>query len=95
VDLLAYIADRCASMRLLLVLTCRPTEMKLSNHPLGPVQLELQSRGLSHEIPLAFLSRSEVEDYLALAFAGHRFDAEFVELICKSTEGNPLFLVAC
>ncbi|HEX4797285.1 MAG TPA: AAA family ATPase [Humisphaera sp.] len=93
IDVLAYIADRCAQLRLLLVLTYRPTEMKLSDHPWGPVQLELQSRGLCREIPLAFLSRAEVEDYLALAFCGHRFDPEFVDLIFNSTEGSPLFLV--
>src|SRR5262249_37267440 len=42
VDLLAYVGARCAGLRLLLVLTYRPTEMLLGPHPFVSVQVELR-----------------------------------------------------
>jgi predicted ATPase len=93
VDLLAYLGARCAGLRLLLVLTYRPTELLLAQHPFVSARLELQRHGVCREVPLGFLSRSEVESYLGLAFAGHRFPADFVDLIRDKTGGNPLFLV--
>jgi serine/threonine protein kinase/predicted ATPase len=93
VDLLAYLGPRCRALRLLLVVTYRPTELLLSKHAFMPVQLELQHAGVCREVPLGLLSRAEVETYLALAFAGHGFPGEFVDLLHGRTEGNPLFLV--
>src|SRR5262249_13713318 len=93
VDLLAYLGTRCAGLRLLALLTYRPTELLLGQHPFVPVQLELQRHGLCREVPLGFLSPPEVESSLALAFPGHHFPPDFAALIHAKTEGNPLFLV--
>ncbi|MCI0457355.1 MAG: protein kinase [Gemmataceae bacterium] len=93
VDLLAYVGARCVDLRLLVLLTYRPTEMMLNRQPFLSVQLELQRHGACREVPLGFLSQAEVDSYLSLAFPGHRFPAEFVELIHAKTEGSPLFLV--
>jgi hypothetical protein len=93
VDLLAYLGSRCAGLRLLLVLTYRPTEMLLGPHPFRAVQLELQRHGVCREVALSFLSRAEVDGYLGLAFPGHRFPPEFAAVLHAQTEGNPLFLV--
>src|SRR5262249_22915016 len=93
VDLLAYLGGRCEALRLLLVLTYRPTEMLLGPHPFVSARLELQRHGVCREVPLGFLSRAEVTRYLQLAFAGHCFPADFVDLIHAKTAGNPLFLV--
>jgi predicted ATPase len=93
VDLLAYLGGRCAGLRLLLVLTYRPTEMLLGQHPFVSTRLELQRHGVCRELPLGFLSRAEVESYVGLAFPGHRFPADFADLIHAKTEGSPLFLV--
>ena len=93
VDLLAYLGARCAGLRLLLLLTYRPSDLLLGQHPFGPVKLELQRHGVCREMPLGFLGRDEVERYLALAFPGHRLPAEFAAVIHAKTEGNPLFLV--
>jgi predicted ATPase len=92
-DLLAYVGSRCAGLRLLVVLTYRPTELLLGQHPFVSARLELQRQGVCREVPLGFLSRAEVESYLGLAFPGHGFPADFVDLIHARTEGNPLFLV--
>jgi tetratricopeptide (TPR) repeat protein len=93
VDLLAYVGSKCAAMRLLLVLTYRPSDLLLGQHPFLHVKLELQGRGVCREILLTFLSRSDLERYLALEFPEHAFPADFVDLIHTRTEGNPLFMV--
>jgi tetratricopeptide (TPR) repeat protein len=92
VDLLSYIGAKAGSMRLLLVGTYRPTELLLGKHPFRQVKLELQSHGLCREISLGFLSRDDVESYLALEFPNHRLPSELARLIHAKTEGNPLFM---
>ena len=93
VDLLAYIGSKCAALRLLLVLTYRPTDLLLSKHPFAPVKQDLQARGVCREIALELLTRQDVERYLALEFPQHRFPDELAALIHARTEGNPLFMV--
>jgi predicted ATPase len=93
VDLLAYLGSKCAGLPLLLVLTYRPSDLLRSQHPFGPVKLELQGRGVCREIPLPFLSRDDFDRYLALAFAGHEFPQELAAVLHARTEGNPLFMV--
>jgi predicted ATPase len=93
VDLLAYLGCKCAAWRLLLVLTYRPSDLLRSQHPFGPVKLELQGRGVCHEITLPFLSQDDVDRYLSLAFAGHRFPEDLAAVLHARTEGNPLFMV--
>src|SRR5262249_17540924 len=93
VDLLAYLGSKCATLRLLLVLTYRPTELLLSQHPFVPLKQDLQARGVCREVALAFLSRPDMQRYLALEFPQHRFPDELVALIHAKTEGNPLFMV--
>ncbi len=93
VDLLAYLGGKCAEMRVLLVLTYRPTDLAVSRHPFGPVKLDLQARGVCREVALEFLSRADLDRYLALEFPAHVFPEEFAALVHKRTEGSPLFMV--
>ncbi|MEK6408456.1 MAG: protein kinase [Acidobacteriota bacterium] len=93
VDLLAYIATRLDGMRLLILITYRSSEMLLSKHPFLQVKLDLQGRGLCHEIPLGLLDSEHIRSFLSLEFPGHDFPGEFVELIYEKTEGSPLFMV--
>jgi predicted ATPase len=93
VDLLAYLGGKCAGLRLLLVLTYRPSDLALSKHPFGPVKLELQGRGICREIALPFLSADDFDRYLALIFAGHQFPHALTGVLHTRTEGNPLFMV--
>ncbi|HET8676409.1 MAG TPA: protein kinase [Blastocatellia bacterium] len=92
IDLLAYLASRFDSMRVLIIATYRPSDLLLAKHPFLQVRPDLQARGVCREIELKFLSRSEVEKYLALEFPEHRFPAELPALIHSKTEGNPLFM---
>jgi adenylate cyclase len=93
VDILAYLGDRCRSMRLLILTTYRPSDLLLAKHPFHQVRLGLQGRGACREIAVGFLESSEIERYLSYAFAGHRFPPGFASLIHSRTEGNPLFMV--
>jgi predicted ATPase len=93
IDLLAYIGSKCAVLRLLLVLTYRPTDFLLSRHPFVRLKQEFQARGVCREIALELLVHHDVERYLALEFPRHRFPEELAALIHAKTEGNPLFMV--
>ena len=92
VDLLAYLGGKCAGMRALLVLTYRPTDLVLGKHPFGPVKLDLQARGVCRELALEFLTRPDLDRYLALEFPEHCFPEEFAALVHARTEGSPLFM---
>jgi predicted ATPase len=92
-DLLAYLGSRCAELSVLLLLTYRPSDLLRSQHPFGPVKLDLQGRGVCREIALPYLSREDIDRYLALAFVGHQFPEEFTGVLHARTEGNPLFMV--
>jgi predicted ATPase len=92
-DLLAHLGRHVPGLRVLVVVTYRPTELLLGPHWFHHVKLELQGRGVCTELTLGFLSRHDIEHYLALAFPNHAFPADFADLILSRTEGNPLFMV--
>jgi predicted ATPase/tRNA A-37 threonylcarbamoyl transferase component Bud32 len=93
VDLLAYLARQFEAMRLLVVATYRPSDLLMARHPFLAIKLELQARGLCRELGLEFLTRRDIDDFLALEFPHHRFPPELGELIHGKTEGSPLFMV--
>jgi predicted ATPase len=92
VDLLAHIGRHCQGMRVLVIVSYRPTELLLGPHPFHGVMLELQTHGACREILLSFLGREQVDHYLSLAFPGHAFPDDFAALIHSRTEGSPLFV---
>src|ERR1035441_3666519 len=92
VDLLNYLAGRFANMRLLALVSYRPSDMALARHPFLAVRGDLQSHGLFEEIGLKFLEPRDVERYLALQFPVHEFPGDFAATIHAKTEGNPLFM---
>ena len=93
IDLLAYLGARLGALRLLVIATYRPTDLKLARHPFLALKLELESRGLCRDIHVGFLSEADVERYLALEFPGHQLPASFARQVHAKTEGNPLFMV--
>ena len=92
VDILNYLASRLGKMRLLVLLTYRPSEMALAQNRFVGVSGDLRARGLFEEIPLQFLAAADVERYLALEFPGHSFPPAFASFIHAKTEGTPLFM---
>lgn len=92
VDLLAYVSTRLGGHRLLTIITFRPSELQLSQHPFLALKLDLQTRGIARELPLAFLTENEVRALLGLRFPGSSFPLELARLVHSRTEGNPLFV---
>ncbi|MEO8194045.1 MAG: protein kinase [Gemmatimonadales bacterium] len=92
VDLLAYVLTRLGAKRLFTIITFRPSELQLSQHPFLALKLDLQTKGIARELPLTFLTENEVRALLALRFPGSAFPVELARLVHKRTEGNPLFV---
>jgi len=92
VDVLAYTGSKIESMRLLVIGAYRPSDLLLAKHPLVPMRLELQGRGLAREITVEFLTRDDLAAYLALEFPEHRFAPDLPDLLHRRTEGNALFM---
>lgn len=92
VDLLAHLATRFDSTRILVVVTYRPSELLLAKHPFIAIKSDLQARSAGREIEVDFLSLGDVERYIALEFPENSFPREFAAMIHSRTEGNPLFM---
>jgi predicted ATPase len=93
VDLLAHVGRQCAALRVLVIVTYRPTDLLRNPHPFHDLRHELQGKGACSELSLGFLSPLDIGRYLRLAFPAHNFPPDFAELIHARTEGNPLFMV--
>jgi len=92
IDLLSYLGAHGDNLKLLSIVTYRPTELLLSEHPFIGVKRELQGRGICEEIALGFLSQEDIAQYLDLEFPDHSFPQDLIAFVHARTEGNPLFL---
>ena len=92
IDLLGYVSARFDELRTLIVVTSRPSDLLLTNHPFLSLRRELQARRVCHEIVLDMLTLADVERYLALEFRGHCFPTALAHLVHAKTEGSPLFM---
>ncbi|MCW5969409.1 MAG: protein kinase [Blastocatellales bacterium] len=92
IDLLSFLAGKFDAMRVLIVVTYRPSDMLLSKHPFLQIKPDLQARGYCRELLLEFLTEAEIADYLTLEFPRHAFPPDFAKLIHAKTEGSPLFM---
>jgi DNA-binding winged helix-turn-helix (wHTH) protein/predicted ATPase len=97
VDLLRCLAQRRGPARLLLIATCRPADVAAGAHPVQAVRRELQARGECAELVLDGLTVTEVGEYLAVRLgpggSGAEQPREFAQIVHRSTEGHPLFMV--
>jgi predicted ATPase len=92
VDLLAYLATRLESVRVLVIVCYRLVEMKFKNHPFVRVRTDLLSRAACTEIQLSPLNREQVEHYLAAEHPNSKFPPDCAGRIYGKSDGNPLFL---
>ena len=92
IDVISFLAGKFSVIRVLIVVTYRPSDMLLAKHPFLQIKPDLQARGVCRELLLEFLNEAEIAKYLALEFPGHRFPSEFSHLIHAKTEGSPLFM---
>lgn len=91
-DLVRYLVNRIARLRILLIGTVRPAEMQAPSHPLHGFLADLRTHRLCHEIPLGPLSVQDVGDLIEARFTPHRFPPGLAGVIHHRTEGHPFFV---
>ncbi|MGH8063693.1 MAG: ATP-binding protein, partial [Candidatus Entotheonellia bacterium] len=92
VEVLAYLAQRRAPARLLVLGTYRPVETVIRTHPLRRTVQELCGRGQAVELRLDLLPAEEVAAYVAGRLGGPVADT-LAAFVHERTEGNALFMV--
>jgi DNA-binding winged helix-turn-helix (wHTH) protein/tetratricopeptide (TPR) repeat protein len=92
-DLVSYLARRRKAAQLLLIVTYRPVDVAVSDHPLKAVKQELQAHRQCEDIPLEYLHTDAVNDYLIARYPQHELPSELAALLHQRTDGNPFFLV--
>jgi predicted ATPase len=92
VDWLAYMAQRREPVRLLMLVTYRPAEAAVWEHPLRGMLQALRGRGVCHELQLPLLLYEDVNVYVSTRLGGE-VAPELTALIYQCTEGNALFMV--
>ena len=94
VDLLSAFARQRMTARAMVIITKRPVDMALPEHPLKRLKQDLLVHRLCQEMPLAPLSEAEVAEYLRAESFGSGLPESFAGLIHRHSEGNPLFMIA-
>jgi serine/threonine protein kinase/predicted ATPase len=92
-DLVGYLARRMEHMRLLIIVTCRPSALAQTRHPFLPLKHDLVTHGVCLEITPGYLDEAAVSRYLSLQFADNSFPSGFAAVLHQRTEGHPLFVV--
>jgi DNA-binding winged helix-turn-helix (wHTH) protein/predicted ATPase len=90
---LMYVARRLDWARLLVLGTYRPEDAMVQAHPVRSVVQELQRHGRGVELALSYLPETGVAAYLAQRFGEGTLPDELARVLCRRTDGNPLFLV--
>jgi len=92
INLLATLAQRPESGRLMLLCTYRPADAVLYAKNLRDIVQELRGRGQCVEMLLELLSREDVERYLGGRLGGD-FSDTLAQEVFNRTKGHPLFMV--
>ncbi len=93
VELLAYLGQRRAPAKLLVLGTYRPVDVVLRSHPLKGIKHELDAHGQCQEVPLELLSPTEVGEYVTRRLPGSVATADIALALYRRTDGNALFMV--
>ena len=91
-DLLAALAERTEPCRLCILVTYRPVEAAMLNHPIAPLKRALLQKKEALELSLGPLNRSDLRAYLERRFVPGLQPAH-VDLIFHQSDGVPLFMV--
>jgi predicted ATPase len=92
-DLIALLACRPESARLLVLGTYRPAEAMTPGHSPHAIKQELQVHRQCEELLLPFLSEAALAEYFAARFPGTALPAGLRRFVYRRTDGNPLFMV--
>jgi DNA-binding winged helix-turn-helix (wHTH) protein/tetratricopeptide (TPR) repeat protein len=93
IGLIEFLATMPDPASVLIVGTYRPQELTLSNHPLRGLRQRLDVHDRCRCVELEYLTRNDVEEYLAARFERHQLPVRFAHEVHGHTSGNPLFLV--
>jgi predicted ATPase len=91
--LVAYLAQRRAPARLLLIGTYRPVEVIVHGHPLQAVKTALSLHGHCVELTLEGLPVAAVAAVVAACLPGPAVPPAVIAALWRRTDGHPLFLV--
>ncbi|MDX2168606.1 MAG: AAA family ATPase [Deltaproteobacteria bacterium] len=94
VDLLALLANRPESARLLIIGTYRPAEAAVHQPALPQMVRALQLRRHCARLPLHELDEADLRDYLESRFPGAALPPTLTAVLHRYTDGNPLFVNA-
>jgi DNA-binding winged helix-turn-helix (wHTH) protein len=94
IDLLAAIASQSGALRLMVVVTYRPEEAALAEHPIEQLHRELSLRGLCRDLALGPLPGDAVVSWLTGRDHVDPAEEELFYLIAQRCGGNPLFMRA-
>lgn len=92
INLLDFLSRRQESARLLIIATYRPVEIIAGQHPLRRLVQSLRGHHGNLQLSLELLSREDINTYLNRNFPGCYFESEFVEVVHRQTNGNPLYI---
>jgi predicted ATPase len=94
IDLISAIARGRGAAGLMLIITTRPLDMVVPEHPLHTLKRDLLVHRLCQEVSLAPLSEAEIEEYLSAESPESSPPVGLAQLIHRHSEGNPLFMIA-
>jgi tetratricopeptide (TPR) repeat protein len=92
VDLLQHLGRRAVRQRILIVCTCRASEVESLNPQLHRGMLDLRTAGQGRELAVGPLDAEDVRQWLDRRFPGNDFAAELAPLLHARSEGLALFV---
>ena len=93
VDVLNYLAGRFDDMRLLVLVTYRPSDMAVARAPVPAGRAAAPAASAFVECPLEFLDRADVERYLGAGVSRPRAPAFVRHADPREDRRHPLFMV--
>jgi DNA-binding winged helix-turn-helix (wHTH) protein/tetratricopeptide (TPR) repeat protein len=94
VDLMSALARQRTTAKTMVIITMRPVDVVVPDHPLNRLKKDLLVHHLCQEMTLAPLEKADVAEYLEAESPGSSLPEGFAELIHRHSEGNPLFMIA-
>ena len=93
VDLLSYLVSRDAAAGLLLVVTARPVELIVHDHPLRHAKRDLALSGRCEELALELFTEDEVRALARQRLGSDELPGSMLQWLYERTEGHPLFVL--
>ncbi|HEX7360749.1 MAG TPA: AAA family ATPase [Bryobacteraceae bacterium] len=94
IDLLRRLGQQITGQRILLVVTLRPEDAEIVNHPLRNCRIEMQAHQQCDEIALGLLNPEDIGNLLHLRFSPNDFPGDLAGWVRRRTDGQPLFTVS-